>query len=158
MVARVEPALPGLPAPSITGQNTRTTIILYFFNCSLSRITRSNDHFFSLSISIRQVTKIHVILPLFSFHLPTLLLQTFVPRSFLSMHRGTEKHSYIVCNGCNSFLTCFEPFPSHHCGAQDRKRPATAISNSTCFLCGLTFSRRERTQLCVHCATERNSS
>lgn len=27
-------------------------------------------------------------------------------------------------------------------------------SNSTCFLCGLTFSRRERTQLCVHCDCE----
>lgn len=103
LVARVEPALPGLPAPSITGQNTRTTIILYFFNCSLLRITRSNDHFFSLSISIRQVTKIHTIRPLFSFLLPIFLLQTFIPRSFLSMHRGTEKHSYIVCNGCNDF-------------------------------------------------------
>lgn len=161
--------------PETTGQNTRTTIvryIIYIFVRPFITADHAKQRSFFQFIHPKKNQKFHPIPSLpFPFLLLLLLLlpsSSSFPFSFPSPvrcivgQRRDSRERFSRSNGFANGRAARSPrslFRTFSVPSSRRSRSLNApcnanLSNSTYFLCGLTFSRRERTQLCVHCDWE----
>lgn len=136
----VELVLAGTTRTSMTGCTAEQRCDYLPLDNSFLRVTQSNDHFFSSHYES-------------SSENPTLLLFASPTRNVYKIHskklipHNPQSIRYIPLFPITVLYYCF----SSAYIVFDPARSYTVVSNSICFLCGLTVSRKERTQLCVHC-------
>lgn len=111
---------------------------------SFLRVTQSNDHFFSSHYESSSE-----ILLFFHSQVQHVRLKIHSKDSSRTIHNLSAILLFPITVLYYCFDSAYIVF--------DPARSYTVVSNSICFLCGLTVSRKERTQLCVHCDWLRNS-